>query len=403
MINKKIIFIFLLILFFCISGVSAVDLNETNQNSQIATQINETSDVYSSGEAYFENQDFSCEFKQTGNYYGETKLHVSVVNASDETGIENTRVGIYVNENLWKTSLTDVYGDVDMDFKKLPGSYSLKAKLLDYNNLTIGTMNVKIAGISTNFELAQNSAYYKDSKLTLKLTNIITGNAMSGEKISLKFSNGKTATVTTNSKGIATYNIGFRPGTYSVTASTVSKYINKNTVTLKNFPIGKTYLKISAGKISTTYNSGKNLNIKLTNYFTKHTLANVKLSLKIFTGKKYKTATVTTNSKGIAKYDISKLSIGSHKITIKNSADKNMDNWETTTTVKISKAKLTISAPSLTTQANNTKTYKITVKNKETKKAMGSVKVTVKVYTGSKFKTYNLKTNSKGQVSFTTQ
>lgn len=34
---------------------------------------------------------------------------------------------------------------------------------------------------------------------------------------------------------------------------------------------------------------------------------------------------------------------------------------------------------------------------------MNGVKVTVKVYTGSKFKTYNLKKTSKGQVSFTTQ
>ena len=46
---------------------------------------------------------------------------------------------------------------------------------------------------------------------------------------------------------------------------------------------------------------------------------------------------------------------------------------------------------------------KITVKNKETGKAMQNVKVIVKVYTGKKYKTYSLKTNKNGKVSISTE
>lgn len=42
----------------------------------------------------------------------------------------------------------------------------------------------------------------------------------------------------------------------------------------------------------------------------------------------------------------------------------------------------------------------VTVKNKETEKAVSGVKVTFKVYTGSKAKTKTVTTNSKGQASY---
>ena len=45
-------------------------------------------------------------------------------------------------------------------------------------------------------------------------------------------------------------------------------------------------------------------------------MKNVKLALKVYTGKKYKTVVVKTDKNGIAKYDASKLSIGAHKIII---------------------------------------------------------------------------------------
>ena len=48
-------------------------------------------------------------------------------------------------------------------------------------------------------------------------------------------------------------------------------------------------------------------------------------------------------------------------------------------------------------------TFKITVKNKASGKVVKNVKLTVQVYTGSKAKTYNVKTNSKGVATISTK
>ena len=65
-------------------------------------------------------------------------------------------------------------------------------------------------------------------------------------------------------------------------------------------------------------------------------------------------------------------------------------------TVKIAKAKTTVKAPKVTNKYKKSELFKVTVKNKATKKAVSNVKVNIKVYTGKKYKKYTVKTNSKG-------
>ena len=414
MLKKKLILILLLLSIFMISfsAVSAVELNETAVENQNIDDLNENSEILSLDNADETIGDYSREgttsqyeykFSQTGFYYGETKLHVTITNRTSGEGIKGKYVGFYVDDELWKNVSTNSKGLINLDFKKNPGEYYVEAKILENDDeFTIGECDVNVLGIPTGISLAQTSAYYKDTKLSVKLTNLKTQKAASGVSINLKFSNGKTAKITTNSKGVATYNVGFKPGTYTVTASTASKYIKKNKATL-TFTIGKTYIKTVAKDLTTTYNSAKTLNVKVINYFTNHVIKNTKVSLKVFTGKKSKTYTLTTNSNGNAKFDTSGLSVGTHKILIK-SADKNCkDTQEKTVKVKVTKAKLSISAPKVTTTSDASKNFRITVKNKETSKIMKNVKVAVKVYTGKKFKTYNLKTNNKGQASISTE
>ena len=347
MINKRFIFILLIFSIFLVglSAVSAVDINDTNDENQVISIANDedniiaqdnSNEIYGDASSEYRYGDWDCEFKQTGYYYGEAKLQLKLTNTTTKNGIAYKTVKIYVNDKFMNEYTTNSNGLINTNFNKMPGKYSLEAKLKD-SNLKIGGLDVTISGIPTNIGLSQKSAYYKDSKLEIKLTNLKNSNPMSGEKIQLKFTNGKTVTITTNANGIATYNIPFNPGTYGVTASTVSKYIKKNTVTLKKFPIGKTYLKTAANSISTKYNSGKTLNVKVTNYFTKHAMKNIKVSLKVFTGKKSKTIYLKTDSKGIAKYDVSKLSVGSHKIEIKV-GEKYTDYNKKTVTAKITKS-----------------------------------------------------------------
>ena len=161
-------------------------------------------------------------------------------------------------------------------------------------------------------------------------------------------------------------------------------------------------VKLSTQKLSTTYGSGKDFKVKAIDTNTKKPVSKLKLTLKVYTGKKYKKITKTTDSKGTVKYPVSKLKIGKHKIIVKVK-DSKITSKAKTSSVKIKKAKLTISAPKITNKLKESKKFKITVKNKETKKVMKGIKTLVKVFTGKKFKSYSLKTNKRGVVSINTK
>lgn len=162
-------------------------------------------------------------------------------------------------------------------------------------------------------------------------------------------------------------------------------------------------ISITPVKLSTTYGSGKYFKVKVTDGKTKKAVPNVNLILKLCTGKKYKKVTVKTDSKGIAKYHASTLSVGTHKIVVKVKDSKKFTSKSKTSSVKISKVKLSISAPKITSYYKQNKKFRITVKNKESKKPMKNVKVKIKVYTGKKHKDYTLKTNKNGIITINTK
>ena len=159
-------------------------------------------------------------------------------------------------------------------------------------------------------------------------------------------------------------------------------------------------ISLSVSKLSTTYGSGKYFKVKSIDSKTKKPVVNVKLILKVYSGKKYKKVTAATDSNGIAKYYASNLGIGSHKVIINVKDSKKFLSKMKYSSIKISRAKLKISAPKITGYYNESKMYKIAVKNRESKKPMKSIKVMIKVFTGKNYKKYSLKTDKKGIVSF---
>lgn len=251
-------------------------------------------------------------------------------------------------------------------------------------------------------KLSASGNYYKSSVLNIKVL-YSDKTVIPNMGVNLKFSNGKTAFVRTNSKGVATYNIPYAPGTYSVKATLLDDDISADAVTLKNIKINKAQAKLTPTKLSTSYSSGKYFQTKVINTKTKKAMSGVKLKLKIFTGKKFKTVSANTNSKGIAKYSASKLSIGTHKVIVENGDTKYVSASSKTSSIKIVKATLKIYAPTVNNRYNMAGTFKVTVKNKESGAAMKNVKVLVNVYTGFQSKNYNLKTNANGQVSISTK
>jgi len=153
--------------------------------------------------------------------------------------------------------------------------------------------------------------------------------------------------------------------------------------------------------LSTTYDSGKLFTVTVKDEYG-NAVDGLKLNLKVFTGKTSKTYSVTTK-KGVASFALaSKLAIGTHKVEI-TSASKDYAVKKTASSIKVAKAKTTVTAPKVTAKVKKSKFFKLTVKNKSTKKAVKNIKVKIKVYIGKKYKTFTAKTDSKGVAKINTK
>ena len=156
---------------------------------------------------------------------------------------------------------------------------------------------------------------------------------------------------------------------------------------------------ISAKKLTTTYNSGKAFNVKVIRAYDKsYELYDVKVKVRVYTGSSYKDYYAFTDEDGIAKFKLSGLALGKHKVIV-SSADDFTDAKSVVSSVTISKAKTKVTAPKLTAKFKKSKSFKIRIVDKATGKGVKGVKIGVKV--GSK-KLYLL-TNSKGVASFKTK
>lgn len=185
---------------------------------------------------------------------------------------------------------------------------------------------------------------------------------------------------------------------FVATGSTILA-LHQMIVTTQKAPVKTT---VTAKALSTTYDSGKAFTITVLDA-DKKPVSGLKLTLKVYTGKTSKNYYATTGSNGVASFKLaSKLAIGTHKVEI-TSSNTAYDVKKTTSSIKVAKAKTTVKAPKVSAKVKKTKYFKVTVKNKASKKVVKSLKLKVKVFTGKKYKTYTIKTNSKGVAQLNTK
>ena len=72
--------------------------------------------------------------------------------------------------------------------------------------------------------------------------------------------------------------------------------------------------KVTAKKLTTTYLSGAKLQIKVINKLTNQPIKSSKLTLKVYTGKKYKNYEATTDKTGVARFSPSFLTVESIRL-----------------------------------------------------------------------------------------
>ena len=260
-------------------------------------------------EAYYQG-DYSDEYRKVSNnitvlttligeninkyYDGSTKLIAAFSNFYNES-LQNTNVIFNITDVNYKVK-TDDNGIAVLNINLKPGNY----KLTIFNTLTgqICEYNVNILTTLTTTNLAK---YYKGSEKFKATFKDKKGNLLKNTNVKFTVA-GKTYTVKTNTKGVATLNINLKPGKYKITTlNTKTNEKKSNTITVK--------------KTIITNDKKVKVNKKI-NFQAKILKNNGKIAKKVTIKIKInkKTYKIKTNNKGIATLNI-KLKKGTYTIT----------------------------------------------------------------------------------------
>ena len=144
--------------------------------------------------------------------------------------------------------------------------------------------------------------------------------------------------VTTNSKGIAYFKVsGLNVGSYNavVTCYRFQPYAFEDfTVVKSSIKIKKANTIVKAPKVTARYKRSKYFKVTVKNKASNKVVPSIKVKIKVYTGKKYKTYTVKTNKKGLAKLNTKKLKRGKHKVVISSGNKKYIISKKSTITIR---------------------------------------------------------------------
>ena len=352
-------------------------------------------------------------------YYGtDKKVTIKVTNA--KTG--KALAGVYVLLNITGATLssprqlTDVNGTIQLGVTGLPANtYQMAFESNDTNlNTSKGSGSFTIKKIPITITAKNVSIYYNSgATATIKITDKRTGKALRNAYVIIQIDNSKTAyALITDKNGKASFSASLKVGkhTYKIlnvfsveerdnngTKTNVLVDIYQYSAVTKTITVKMATGKFSAKKLSTYYRSGKYFTAKLTNTKNKKAIFNAKVKLQIYNSKlKYKPIKTYTDMSGKINLLLDGLAPGSYKIVVSCADSKDYTAKKITKTIVIKKAPTKLIPKKLTAKKGAKKYFKVTVKNKKTKKVIKGVKVKIKVYTGKKAKTYKVKTDSKG-------
>lgn len=247
----------------------------------------------------------------------------------------------------------------------------------------------------------KTSIYYFNDILIIKLENYM-GEPVIGQEIFIENLNDEyqypVPSVKTDKNGIAKYNLNML-GNVSLKIYYMTRtigYHNTDYGIILNLTVKPTISDIKINKVNFNKNVYSKINARLeikTVSKISSNLKDIKFAYKIYTNGKTKTYYSKTNFKGKTTFKLpNTLTAGKHKIEVRLLNTK----IKKTLTIKIAKAKTIVKAPKVTNKFKKSQYFKITLKNKATKKIISNVKVKIKVYSGKKYKTYTVKTNKKG-------
>ena len=319
-----------------------------------------------------------------------------------------------LNIRLFNPNNGDAYGNVNV---------TIKFDILDAFNLTtnaqgIATYDMTSLGFGVYNALVMVTGEYKEfmavplDSIEVKNYTIDKTNSQVSFGKAIVFDYGKTgsttvavvggiikrADITVDGHPEAVVNIvdkvikvsGLKVGSYTLHVKTTPDDSHYSVTSTIGITVRKVSAALTASNHTVYSKENKKWSIKLMDTRAKKPLAKMQVVLKVYTGSKYKTVKLTTNSKGIITYKASTLSIGKHKVVISFSkyghTCKNLVRY---VTVK-KRIKLTYTTKSEALKDGSN----VFVWVKKGKSPINKIKIRMRVYTGSKYKEYNLTTGN---------
>ena len=362
-------------------------------------------------------------FEFTPNIYSDESIFIIENSTAENSKIKATETNIKSNNsNFYKTTIESHISNLNINNSNFYNDGNLSNTIIIYMNSIANTSNIiensylinntgkyEIKNQDINFDTLyrvsfnKNITYYINDSITFNVKDCF-GNPVKDVKLFIKNPNEPyTSFVFTDRNGNAKYTLNtvgelslnvyyfddeflFNSKRYSIQVNlTVNPKITDIKL-IKDFKFNR-YSKINSF-----------LGIKMIGNHTGD-LSDRTVIFKVFTGKNYRTYRETAGSDGDVIFEIpTKLDAGIHKIQV--IVEKEIMK---TTSIKIDKARTIVKAPQVTNKFKKSAYFKVTIKNKETKRMLSNVKVKIKVFTGKKFKTYTVKTNKKGIAKINTK
>ena len=196
-----------------------------------------TNPVSSSANVFINTLKANLTLIQDGKYYNNTNLTFKLVNLKTNEAISDALIHAEFSNGQTTSIFTDSEGIACYQIPFEPGTYSVTASVLNIDYSDINTVELNDFIVS-NF-VGQSDVYQAEDCRILKvrLYDPSTGYVFKNFNVTLSFSTGKIVDVVTNNEGIATYNMPFDMGTYSVNATVLGKYCEFELVTLNNIII----------------------------------------------------------------------------------------------------------------------------------------------------------------------
>lgn len=279
-----------------------------------------------------------------------SKINVVSKDVSDATlyvfasGAQKGEGNIIVNgkmaEDVWNgtSKTTDLYIANITDVLKDSNDISFVATgstILALHQMIVTTQK---APVKTTVTAKALSTTY-DSGKAFTMT-VLDGDKkpVSGLKLTLKVYTGKTSKnyyATTNSNGVASFKLAsiLAIGTHKVeiTSSNTAYDVKKTTSSIK---VAKAKTTVKAPKVTAKVKKTKYFKVTVKNKATKKVVKSLKVKVKVYTGKKYKTYTIKTNKKGVAQLNVKSLKVGKHKVVLSSGNAKYTVSAKSTITIK---------------------------------------------------------------------